>query len=255
MAMKIQRTIAILLAAFALCWTAAAQTSDSEEPPKVEPRANNPLQPPPKPEVPTISFDWVTIGEVPQEFSFTVDSTGRAAIEITAHSGRASTPEGAPFLGRFLMPERDREHLFRLASEAKFFNGNFDYTRSRIASTGVKTISYADPTRRYSTTYNWSENKAIQQLTNLLTGIYWTEYYGRRLQEQHHYDKLGLDETLRAMIDSEKRGELNQLQLVQPILQNIAEDGTVMNMARARARQLLQAIPADALPAGGSRAP
>lgn len=254
--MKILPTIALLLAAIVLSWTvAAAQTSTSEEPPKVEPQTENPLQPPAKPEVPTISFDWVTIGEAPQEFSFTVDSTGRAAIEITAHGAAASTPEGAPLIGRFLMPERDRQQIFHLAEEAKFFNGNFDYTRNRIASTGVKTISYADMTRHYSTSYNWSENKAIQQLTHLLTGIYWTEYYGRKLQEQQHYDKLGLDQTLRAMIDSEKRGELNQLQLVQPILQSIAEDGTVMNMARARARQLLQAIPVDALPAAGSRAP
>lgn len=254
--MKIPRTLALLLAVAVLSWmAAAAQTSTSEEPPKVEPRAENPLQPPAHPEVPTISFDWVTIGEAPQEFSFTVDSTGRAALEITAHSGAASTQEGAPFLGRFLMPERDTQRIFHLAEQAKFFNGNFDYTRNRIASTGVKTLTYADPTRRYSTTYNWSENKVIQQLTSLLTGIYWTEYYGRQLQEQHHYDKLGLDQTLRAMIDSQKRGELNQLQLVQPVLLSIAEDGTVMNIARGRARQLLQAIPSDALPASGSRAP
>lgn len=253
--MKTPRTLAVLLAAVVLSWMAAAQSSTSEEPPKVEPRAENPLQPPAKPEVPTIGFDWVTIGEAPQEFSFTVDSTGRAALEITAHSGAASTPEGAPLVGRFLMPERDTQRIFHLAEQAKFFNGHFDYTRNRIANTGVKTLSYADPTRRYSTTYNWSENKEIQELTKLLTGIYWTEYYGRRLQEQEHYDKLGLDETLRAMIDSQKRSELNQLQLVQPILQSIAEDGTVMNIARGRARYLLQAIPAEALPAGGSRAP
>lgn len=243
------------LLALLVAWppAAIAQPEAQEGPPQVE-RANpDPLPTPGNPSVPTISFHWVTLGDAPQDFSLTVESTGRAALEIADRSASDDTPRGTPFRARFTMPEADREQVFRLAASVNFFNGNFDYTKTRIANTGDKTLGYADAGRRFSTTYNWSENKAIQELTAFLTGIYWTEYYGRRLDQQQRYDKLGLNDTLSAMVRAAERGDLTQLQIIAPVLQRIAEDGEVMNIARMRARRLLQRIPAAFQ--GGSQAP
>lgn len=249
------KTLAFILALTLSLPGAAVAQKDQEEPPQVAPLHRNLLAPPANPIVPTISFDWVTIGEQPQEFSFTVDSTGRAALEITDRTGSDPTPAGVPFTARFTMPQADRESLFRLAESADFFNGNFNYTKTRIADTGSKTLTYADATRRFSTTYNWSENKAIQQLTSFLSGIYWTEFYGRKLDQQQRHDKLGLNDTLSAIMGPAERGDLTELQIIQPILQRIAEDGEVMNIARMRARRLLKLIPAAAAPESGSREP
>lgn len=248
--------LALALLALLVAWpqAAVAQAEAQEEPPQVKQADSNPLPPPGNPSVPTISFRWVTLGDSPQEFSITVESTGRAALEIADRSASDPTPAGAAFRARFTMPEADRERIFRLAESANFFNGNFNYTKNRIANTGDKTLGYADSSRRFSTTYNWSENKAVQALTALFSGIYWTEYYGRQLEQQQRFDKLGLNDTLSVMVRAAERGDLTQLQIIQPVLQRIAEDGAVMNIARMRARRLLQRIPA-APPQGGSQAP
>lgn len=239
----------VVVALWASCCVAAGAYPAPQEPqPPLEKQSHNPLEPLPNPAVPTVAFDWVTLGAEPQHFSISVESSGRAALQISDQPAPDETPAGEPFLVRFYIPEAERQRIFRWAEAANYFNGNFDYTRHRIANTGAKTLTYADPQRRFSTTYNWSEDKSIQQLTNYFSGIYWTEYYGRRLAQQHRFDKLALNDTLSAMVGASKRGELSELQLVQSILQAIAEDGAVMNIARMRARQLLQRIPATATP-------
>jgi hypothetical protein len=64
--------------------------------------------------------------------------------------------------------------------------------------------------------------------------------YGRRLTYFHRYQKLALDDELKRMEAQAKENELSEIQGVAPVLQGIVEDSSVINVVRARAKELIQ---------------
>jgi iron-sulfur cluster repair protein YtfE (RIC family) len=133
-----------------------------------------------------------------------------------------------------------------LAAQAKYFDGDFDYKKHAIANTGRKTLTYADMVRHFQTTYNWSENPAIDQLTRYFQGVSSTIQHGRKLEFLHHYDKLGLEAYLKGMEEEAQSHYLAELTIIAPVLESIAGDSSVMNIARQRARRLLERSRAEA---------
>jgi hypothetical protein len=131
------------------------------------------------------------------------------------------------------------QKVFALAQRTKYFNGNFDFQKHAIAQNGRKTLTYEGPDHRGSTTYNWSENTAIQELTSIFQGISETIEAGRRLDFDRRFDKLGLDADLENMEKEAKEGHLYELQVIAPILQSLANDRTVLHVAQTRAQHIL----------------
>ena len=64
--------------------------------------------------------------------------------------------------------------------------------------------------------------------------------FGRRLVHYHRYQKLALDDELKRMEDQASRGELIELQAVKPVLQEIHDDSSVINVVRARAQRIME---------------
>ena len=95
------------------------------------------------------------------------------------------------------MSAADRDKIFRYAREANYFNGDFSFKKHAVASTGKKTLTYVDPARHFQTTYDYSENKAIQEITSIFKGISNTIEHGRKLQFLRRFDKLGLEAELK----------------------------------------------------------
>ena len=125
------------------------------------------------------------------------------------------------------------------AKTLNYFNGNFDI-KHKVAFTGTKTMIYADPARYFKTSYNYSENKDIEELTRLFQGISNTIEHGRKLQFVRRFDKLGLEKELKGMEEMARNGYLAEIQIIAPTLQNIANDSSVLHIARERAQRLLQ---------------
>jgi hypothetical protein len=78
------------------------------------------------------------------------------------------------------------------------------------------------------------------KLSDLLQGIAATLEEEPILQRMRRYDPLGLNAELakvERMVDS---GYLRELNLISPILRELANDGNVMSPARKRAAHLLQ---------------
>jgi len=144
------------------------------------------------------------------------------------------------FTKQFRASDSVREKIFVLAEQARFFDGNFDFTKHVIAQTGSKTLSYVDASRRTSTTYNYSEDPAIQELTALFQGISQTIEGGRKLEFDRRFDKLSLDADLRALEDLSKDGHLYEVQAITPQLQKIANDRSVLHIAQERAQRILR---------------
>ena len=187
--------------------------------------------------VPSITFDRLWSSFTPQSVTMTVAANG--AGKYSSRNPEKTGDEVDDFQTEFTMSPAARDKLFRCAKEASYFDGDFTFKKHVVASTGKKTLSYSDPTRHFSTTYDYSENKAIQEITNILAGTSATIEHGRKLQFLHRFDKLGLEDELKGMEAAAENHNLAELQIIRPTLESIAGDRTVLNIARQRAKKLL----------------
>ena len=132
-----------------------------------------------------------------------------------------------------------RQKAFALAAKAGYFQKDVDSHHKNMAFTGKKTLTYEDTKRHGESTYNYSAQPAIQQLTSLFQNLSATLEFGHRLHYDHRYQKLGLDDELKRMEENSRSAPLVELSAIAPILKRIVDDPSVMNVSRARAQRLL----------------
>lgn len=130
--------------------------------------------------------------------------------------------------------------IFDLAKALGYFKGDFEFRKHKVAYTGDRTLGYAAAGVSNKTSFTWSENPQVQQLAATFEGISSTLAAEPKLKYMRRYDRLGLNETLKKMEAQAQNGWLKELQLIAPVLESIAGDGQIMNIARERARHLLQ---------------
>ncbi|HXE90154.1 MAG TPA: hypothetical protein VNK82_04235 [Terriglobales bacterium] len=203
----------------------------------------------PKLTPPTITFTFDFPRGRPAYFSITLDATGQAVYESRDHGFPEEPAElDEPYRKSFLVSAPTRDRIFALAHSVNLFRGDFDYTRRKIANMGRKTLVWWDGTERIATSYNWSENGYIDDLTTIFMGIGSTQEFGRRLEFLRRYDRLGLDAELRSMEEQVKGrpAGLPELQSIAGLLRSIAKDPAVMKIARQRAERLLASMPGGA---------
>jgi len=189
---------------------------------------------------PTIILDRYWEAATPQEYTITVRSsaTARYLSRNPTRIEKDSQAADPDYMMDFTMSGGNRDKIFTLAQQTNYFHGDFDY-KHKVADTGKKILTYADPVRYFQTTYNFSENKNIEFITRLFQGISNTIEHGRKLEFMHHYNKLDLDDELKGMEEMAEAGYMAEIQIITPVLQSIANDGSVMHMARQRAQRLL----------------
>lgn len=192
---------------------------------------------------PTITFDLYWEAATPQNYTITVDSSGQASY-ISRNPARADANQSADpdFTLDFTLSPATRDRLFTQAKAANYFQGDFAYKKHAVASTGKKTLTYADPTRHFQTIYDYSQNATIEEVTRIFTGVSNTIEHGRKLQFLRRFDKLGLDQELKGMEELAQNGYMVEIQIIAPTLQEIANDPAVMNIARQRAQRLLASV-------------
>jgi hypothetical protein len=186
---------------------------------------------------PIVSFSLEFTGAIPPYYSISVESTGKAAYRSSPVPGDMA---GDPYITKFVVSQLARTRIFELAKKLHYFRGDYEYHKGRLANTGIKTLYYTDEKTNNSTTYNYSSNQDIQELTRLFQGISTTMEFGRRLSYYYDHQKLGLDEELKRMDQMAQEGALAELQAVAPILQKIAGDSQVMHIDQQHAQHLLQ---------------
>lgn len=196
------------------------------------------------PAIVTFSLDFPNSS--PEHYSIAVQSDGHAHYES---SGKISVDSDArdDYRTDFTLSETIRAHIFELAAHAHYFSGKVDSGNKKLAFTGAKKLVYKDGQRSSSADYNYSQQPAVQQLTTLFQSLAATLEFGRRMTYFHRYQKLALDDELKRMEDQAKRGDLVELQAVRPVLKEIYEDTSVINVVRARSRRIMELQP---LPSG-----
>jgi hypothetical protein len=130
--------------------------------------------------------------------------------------------------------------IFDLARAANFFAGDVQFKKHKVAYTGDRTLEYSAPGVAHKTQFTYSENPSIQKLVAICEGVATTLEAAPKLERSYKFDRLGLDETLKHLVEDADRGWLQEIWLIQGDLQRIASDPKVMNIARQRADYLLE---------------
>jgi hypothetical protein len=187
----------------------------------------------------TITFTLEFPTSDPDRYSISVTADGHGKYECSAKIAPESE-DREDYQAEFELSPAGRARVFDLAAQAHFFAGKVDSGNRKLAFTGSKTLTYKDDQRSTTATYNFSTILPVQELTAFFQNLSATLEYGRHLAYFHRYQKLALDEELKRMEDQARSHELSELQAVQPVLQQILDDASVLNVVRARAERLME---------------
>jgi hypothetical protein len=154
-----------------------AQTVDSANTAAAKPQAE-------------VSFHFERIGLPVPKFTLTVkeDGTGRyeadqAEMPATANSMRG---QAAQHIDRpVVLTSGTVAKLFKDARSLNYFNLDCESKAKNVANSGKKTLSYSGPDGSGSCTYNYSENKTVETLTDRFQAIAYTMDEGRRFEFLH----------------------------------------------------------------------
>jgi hypothetical protein len=141
---------------------------------------------------------------------------------------------------RFAMSAETCHEIFDLTRAANYFDGDFQFHKHRVAYTGDRILGYFAPGVSHKAAFTWSENPNVQRLAAIFEGTVASLVAAPKLESAYRFDKLGLNEMLKGLETQAQNGYLKEMQLLEPVLKQIAEDSKVMNIARQRAEKLLR---------------
>lgn len=188
--------------------------------------------------VPSVTFalEWKVAD--PQWYQITVDQNGQATYESRPHAAD-NQPPGEPYTLHFIMSQPTRARIFQMTGALHHFQGNFE-TRAKIAQTGKKTLTFRQGDKESKTTLNYSDNPQMNDLISMFQKMSTTFETAQKLDYDMRFDKLGLDRDLKVLVQLDKDNQLAELQVIAPTLERIANDPSIMNIARQKAKQLLE---------------
>lgn len=129
--------------------------------------------------------------------------------------------------------------IFQTARALNHFDMFCGTKAKNIADTGKKTLSYAGSDGSGSCTYNYSDDKSVMDLTDLIYGIVYTMDVGRKLDFERRFDRLGLDAEMISLEQAVKDKHALELGNIAPTLQRLASDPEMMQRVQTRAAKLL----------------
>ena len=170
---------------------------------------------------------------VPDYYSVVLQQSGDAEFTTAADD---------PDPVKFKLSEDLVKQAFDLADKLNHFKGESFETHRKIANMGKKTLTYQNGEERASQTFNYSERPEAMDLVNLFERISNTQQANIEMQRMMRFEKLGLMKRLLQLeIDLDHKDLAEPLLLV-PTLEDIAMNKAYMDIARLRARIILNKI-------------
>jgi len=179
-----------------------------------------------------LTFIKVFKGSYPEYIHVTLEENGRAIYQ----GGSADDPgEPEPLQ---LSPQFAGQ-AFALAAQLQYFQDIQLETERRVAFMGKKTFIYQKDGRRAEVSYNYTTNQSAEELREMFENLARCWDLVGQLEHGLVFDRLGLMDTLRKFESQFNAGRLTELQLAVPVLEKIAADTRLMQLAQTRARSLL----------------
>jgi hypothetical protein len=187
----------------------------------------------------TVTFTLDFPGSQPEHYSVQVESGGKGRYES---SGKVApdSEESESFSCPFTVSSPTSQRIFALAAKANYFRKDLDSHRKGLAFTGKKTLAYKDAQRGGESSYNFSPDPAVEEITSLFQRLSATLEFGHRLDYDYRYQKLALDRELKNLEAGARSGSVVELAAIEAILRQIVGDASVINVSRARAQRILE---------------
>jgi hypothetical protein len=187
----------------------------------------------------TVTFTIDFPGSQPEHYSIQVASDGKGRYES---SGKVApdSEEADSFNCPFTVSSATSQRIFALAAKANYFRKDLDSHHKGMAFTGKKTLAYKDAQESGESSYNYSPDPAVQDLTSLFQGLSLTLEFGHRLDYDRRYQKLALDQEMKRLEEEARSGSVVELTAIEAILRQIVGDTSVINVTRVRAQRILE---------------
>jgi hypothetical protein len=135
------------------------------------------------------------------------------------------------------------ESLLSLFVRADFLNENRNFVSPRkVADMGQKTIRFKSGNREREATFNYTEDKTLQEIVDFFENLCQQEKSLFEIDLALKYDRLGIPKKL-----DELERNLTAKRIVDPgrfapVLEKICQDQSLMNLARTEAKKILSKI-------------
>jgi hypothetical protein len=182
-----------------------------------------------------ITFRKVFKGSMPEFAEIRISQSGKCTYDIRQLNEDADV---RPLdVGQAL-----RARIFSLADELGHFrNIDLDIHR-RIANLGAKTFRYEKDGESHEVVFNYTTNPAAAQLVEIFEGLSRQQDHLLTLERRLRYDRLGVNEALINLKNDYDNKLLPEPERLLPVLEQIANDTRIVEIARQRARALTSKI-------------
>jgi hypothetical protein len=205
--------------------------------PQIQPQVQPQIQPQIQPE---IQIDFSDPALSPPQWTMILHPDGSGHFR----SQPGKPPEGqqqidTPALDRDVkLSSEFAANLFAAAEHHHWFNEGCE-SHLKVAFQGWKTFTYTGPQGHGSCTFNYSKDKEIESLGDSLMAVSETILEGARLELLLQHDRLGLDAEMEFLAEAAGDCRAQQLCAIRGILERLAQDDSVLERVRKRARMLL----------------
>jgi hypothetical protein len=186
----------------------------------------------------TLTYRRVFKGSNPEFIEIKVSEDGTASYDI-----RQLSEDAAPQPFELGAPVQAK--LFELAGELRDFEGADLDVHRRVADLGQKIFRYEKGGQVHQTQFNFTTDHSAIQLQAIFEGL--AEQFEDRdlLQQRLKYDRLGVNDALVQLELHLNQRALPEPERLLPVLDSIASDPKLVDVARQRARALAERIRAS----------
>jgi hypothetical protein len=135
-----------------------------------------------------------------------------------------------------------KAHMFELASQLNYFQGQDLDVHRKIANLGEKTFRWERGATAHEVKFNYTLNSAAAQLLQIFEGLARQQEHVMLLTRRMRYDRLGINDALLQFETDLNHKLLPEPQCALPMLDEIGNDARFVDIARQRARTLAERI-------------
>jgi hypothetical protein len=184
---------------------------------------------------PTITFRKVFKSSYPEFVEIKLDQGGSGTYDIRQLSDAASPQTfriGAPLA----------QKIFDLAGRLHDFAGINLEVRRRIANLGEKTLAYQNGADSHQVSFNYTTDPNASQLVTIFEGLTRQVSDISDLQRTMRYDRLGVNDVILQIEADYNTKQLPEPQQFLDLLDQVAADTKIIDIARNRAQALAARI-------------
>jgi hypothetical protein len=143
----------------------------------------------------------------------------------------------------FMLKQSTVESLLSMFTQADFLNESINFVSSRkVADMGMKTICFENGSRKREVTFNYTENRNLQEIVNFFENLCQQEKSLSAIDLALKYDRLGIPKKLDELERNLAAKRIVAPERFAPVLERIYRDESLMNLARTEAKKILSQI-------------